>query len=102
MSGVNRCSNFKFILSPLIRCRASLGVSGSFGVGWLGILHLWLNLPEFVARNLFIFKAYRRLFGTVASRGQGQCPTVNLEEGDDHFADGITTLRWRIIFDCGV
>ena len=25
-----------------------------------------------------------------------------LEDGDDHFADGITTLRWRITFDCGV
>ena len=68
-----------------------LGVSGSFGFGWLDILFLRLNLPEFVASPSG-FKALRRLFGIVTYRGQGQCPVLNLEEGSDNFADA-TSLR---------
>jgi hypothetical protein len=55
-----------------------LVVYGSFGFGWFGISLLRLNLPEFVASQPLIFsgfEAFRRLFGTVASRGQGQCFT---------------------------
>ena len=80
---------------------AALGVADSFGFGWLGILLLRLNLPEFVAIRSG-FKALRRLFGTVTYRGQDQCSVLNLEEGSDNLADGISTLGRRIIFDCGV
>lgn len=33
--------------------------SGSFGLGWFGILLLRLNLPEFIAEQLIIFKSFR-------------------------------------------
>ena len=66
-----------------------LGVPGSSGFGWLGILLLRLNFPEFVASPSG-FKALRRLFGIVTYRGQGQCPVLNLEEGSDNFADAIS------------
>src|SRR5688572_20260542 len=81
-----------------------LGVSASFGFGWFGIFLLRLNLPEFVARQPFTFssfKAFRRLFVTVTYRDQGQCPVLNLVDGDDHFADA-TFLSRRTIFDGGV
>ena len=72
-----------------------LGISGSFAFGWLGILLVRLNLPEFVASQPFIFsgfKALRRPFGTTVPtpRGQGQCPVLNLEDGSDNFADAIS------------
>jgi hypothetical protein len=70
-------------------CGALLGISGSFAFGWLGILLLRLNFPEFVASPSG-FKALRRLFGIVTYRGQGQCPILNLEEGSDNFADAIS------------
>ena len=44
-----------------------LGVSGSSGFGWLGILLSRLNFPEFVASPSG-FKALRRLFGIVTYR----------------------------------
>jgi hypothetical protein len=66
-----------------------LGVSGSFGFGWLGILLLRLNFPEFVASPSG-FKALRRLFGIVTYRCQGQCPVLNLEEGSNNLADANT------------
>ena len=68
---------------------AGLGVSGSFGFGWLGILLLRLNFPEFVASPSGV-KALRRLFGIVTYRGQGQCSVLNLEKGSDNFADANT------------
>src|SRR5678815_152812 len=71
--------------------------------GWLGILLLRLNLPEFEATRhcLFAVKIYRRLWRTVRGPdpGQGQCPILNLEDGEDHFADAILI---RAIFDGGV
>src|SRR5258706_16366883 len=38
--------------------RAWLGISGSFAFGWLGILLVRLNLPEFVASQPFIFSGF--------------------------------------------
>ncbi|MDA1276135.1 MAG: hypothetical protein O2960_19130 [Verrucomicrobia bacterium] len=58
-----------------------LGVFGSSGLGWFGILHLRLNLPEFVAHGIFFFEAFRRLRLVVWERGQGQCPVLNLDDG---------------------
>ena len=69
------------------------GVSGSFGFGWLGILLLRLNFPEFVASQPLIFSGFKalwRLFGIVTYRGQGQCPVLNLEDGSDNFADATS------------
>src|SRR5262245_42017749 len=73
----------------LLRCSEGLGVSGSSGFGWLGILLLRLNFPEVVASQPFIysgFKALRRPFGTSVTTpcGQGQCPLLNLEDGSDN------------------
>ena len=65
-----------------------LGVSGSFGFRWLGILLLRLHFPEFVAIRSG-FKALH-LFVTAISRGQGQSPVLNLEDGSDNFADAIS------------
>src|SRR5688500_4166464 len=65
------------------------GVSGSSGFGWLGILLLRLNFPQFVASPSG-FKALRRLFGIVTYRRQGQCPVLNLEEGSDNITDAIS------------
>ena len=78
-----------------VRWSGWLGISGSFAFGWLGIriLLVRLNLPEFVASQPFIFsgfKALRRLFGTATTRGHGQCPVLNLEDGSDNFADAIS------------
>src|SRR2546425_1071546 len=44
-------------------------------------------------------KSFRRLVGHVVL-GQGECPVLNLEDGEDHFADAIRW--WRTIFDGGV
>ncbi len=66
------------------------GVFGSFGYGWFGILFLRLNLHDVVAAR-GAGKSFRRLVGHVVL-GQGECPVLNLEDGEDHFADGIA--RW--------
>ena len=66
-----------------------LGVSGSFAFGWLGILLLRLNFPEFVASPSGV-KALRRLFGIVTYCGQSQGSILNLEEGSDNFADATS------------
>ena len=77
-------------------------VFGSFGFGWFGIIFLRLNLPEFVDAKVLIFKTLRPPLRAaclaVSGRGQGQCPVLNLEEGEDHFADGFRWLS-RTIFD---
>jgi hypothetical protein len=72
---------------------------GSFGFGWFGILLLRLNLLNNVAAR-GAGKGFRRLVGHVV-RGQGECPVLNLEDGEDHFADGIFRW-WPTIFDGGV
>ena len=73
-------------------------ISGSFDFGWFGIL-LWReNLPKFIA-ILRDFKALWRLYVTV-TRGQGQCPVLNFEDGDNHLADAISW--WWATFDGGV
>ena len=75
------------------------GVFGSFGFGWFGILLLRLNLPEDVELIPLIFEAFRRL--SRLEIGQGQCPVLNLEDGDDHFADGGIRFALRTIVDDG-
>src|SRR5467141_4522471 len=63
------------------------GVFGSFGFGWFGILLLRLNLLKDVAAR-GAGKSFRRLVGHV-DLGQGECPVLNLEDGEDHLADAI-------------
>src|SRR6266516_3830284 len=75
------------------------GVFPSFGFGWFGILLLMLNLLKDVAAR-GAGKSFRRRVGHV-DLGQGECPVLNLADGEDHCADGIS--RWgRTIFDRGV
>src|SRR5947209_2982958 len=71
----------------------------SYGFGWLGVLLLRLNLLKVVAAR-GAGKSLRRLVGHVVL-GQGECPVLNLEDGEDHCADGIIRW-WRRIFDGGV
>ena len=76
-----------------------LNVFGSYGFGWLGVLLLRLNLLEAVAAQ-GAGKSFRRLVGHVVL-GQGECLVLNLEDGEDHCANGISGW-WRTIFDGGV
>src|SRR5437764_198491 len=78
--------------------RRSTGVFGSFGFGWFGILLLRLNLLKDVPARC-AGKSFRRLVGHV-DLGQGECPVLNLEDGEDHLADAIRW--WRTFFDGGV
>lgn len=71
----------------------------SFGFGWFGILRLRLNLPKEVAVRTAVKSFWRRLVRHV-DRGQGECPVLKLEDGEDHLADAI--CGWRTIFDGGV
>ena len=76
-----------------------LGVFDSYGFGWLGIVLLRLNLLKVVTAQ-GAGKSFRRLVGHVVL-GQRECSVLNLEDGEDHFADGI--IRWgRTILDGGV
>jgi hypothetical protein len=43
-------------------------------------------------------KSFRRFVGPV-NLGQGECPVLNLEDGEDHLADAIRW--WRTFFDSG-
>ena len=51
---------------------------------WLGIVLLRLNLPDGVAAQGAV-KTFRWLVGHVVL-GQGECPVLNLEDGEDHCA----------------
>ena len=66
----------------------------SFGFGWFGRLNL---LNDVAARGAG--KSFRRLVGRVVL-GQGECPVLNLEDGEDHCADAIRW--WRTISDGSV
>jgi hypothetical protein len=65
-----------------------------------------LNPLELVAKNTIVFKTwkfaegFRRLYGGGLDPDQGQCPILDLEDGENHFTDVIARLR--TIFDCGV
>ena len=54
-----------------------------------------LNLLELVAKTPIVFKTWNfakgfwRLYGAGLDPDQGQCPILNLEDGEDHFTDII-------------
>ena len=78
------------------RCPAALAISSGGLVA--GTLLSRLNLLKDVAARR-IGKTRRRFVGTVV-HGQGKCPVLDLDDGEDHVADVIRW--WRSISDGGV